>query len=53
MGPRKNTARFYDIVSHPINVIPFYIERIKSLKAKMLRTWLRNRAWTFVFGEVM
>jgi ubiquinone/menaquinone biosynthesis C-methylase UbiE len=34
MDPRKNTARFYDAVNHPINDVPFYLERIKSLKAK-------------------
>lgn len=34
MDPRKNTARFYDIVSHPINDVPFYLERIKALKTK-------------------
>jgi len=34
MDPRKNTARFYDTVSHPINDVTFYIERIQSLKAK-------------------
>ncbi len=34
MDPRKNTARFYDTVKHPIDDVPFYIERIKSLKAK-------------------
>ncbi|MGD8780269.1 MAG: class I SAM-dependent methyltransferase [Ignavibacteria bacterium] len=34
MDPRKNTARFYDTVNHPINDVPFYLERIKSVKAK-------------------
>jgi SAM-dependent methyltransferase len=34
MDPRKNTARFYDTVNHPIDDAPFYIERIKSLNAK-------------------
>lgn len=34
MDPRKNTARFYDAVNHPINDVPFYLERIKSVKAK-------------------
>lgn len=34
MDPRKNTARFYDTVSHPINDETFYLKRIKSLKAK-------------------
>ncbi|MBU2491459.1 MAG: class I SAM-dependent methyltransferase [Bacteroidetes bacterium] len=34
MDPRKNTARFYDTVIHPINDLPFYIKRIKSLKSK-------------------
>lgn len=34
MDPRKNTARFYDTVSHPINDEAFYLEIIKSLKVK-------------------
>lgn len=34
MDPRKNTARFYDAVSHPVNDVPFYLERIKSVKAE-------------------
>jgi ubiquinone/menaquinone biosynthesis C-methylase UbiE len=34
MDTRKNTARFYDTVNHPINDVPFYLEKIKSLKAK-------------------
>jgi methylase of polypeptide subunit release factors len=34
MDPRKNTARFYDTVKHPVNDVPFYVERIRSLKVK-------------------
>lgn len=34
MDPRKNTARFYDIIKHPVNDVPFYIKRIESLEAK-------------------
>ena len=32
--PRKNTSRYYDIVQHPVDDIPFYLERIRQLDAR-------------------
>lgn len=33
MDPRKNTSRFYDIVAHSVDDVPFYLDRMKQLGA--------------------
>ena len=34
MDPRKDTSLFYDLVSHSIDDIAFYHDRIKQLNAR-------------------